>query len=323
MDNQSITGVIYKTTNLINGKIYVGQTARHLPNYYGSGTWIKRSIKKYGLSAFEKEVLEECNSEMELDEREIYWIDKLNATDPQIGYNLKTGGSQGGRGNKFPEESKWMLRRTHIGKIYINNMIEEIRVAKEELSYYLENGWKLGRKYRASEDTKKKMSNSTNKTVQIYRNNVCKRVDKDKVNDYIDDGWKVGVGHQYSEEERKLIGLRSRGRIVSEQEREAISKRHKGKIVSEEIRLKQSKARIDKGLAAGSNNPKAREINIYNENDELVYKCHGNFLKTIKENGLSQTLKTTLAKGTKIERSKMTRIEKCIGWYARYVNEGE
>jgi len=38
MDNQSITGIIYKTTNLINGKIYVGQTIREKKdNYYGSG----------------------------------------------------------------------------------------------------------------------------------------------------------------------------------------------------------------------------------------------------------------------------------------------
>ena len=42
--------IIYQTTNLLNGKIYVGQDAKDNPNYYGSGIILERSIKKYGIS---------------------------------------------------------------------------------------------------------------------------------------------------------------------------------------------------------------------------------------------------------------------------------
>lgn len=46
--------VIYKTTNLINGKIYIGQDSKDRPNYYGSGKLIHRAIKKYGKENFKK-----------------------------------------------------------------------------------------------------------------------------------------------------------------------------------------------------------------------------------------------------------------------------
>jgi hypothetical protein len=68
------TGIIYLTTNLLDGMIYVGQTAKEdHSKYYGSGTHILRAIKKYGLSAFEKEILYECFSEEEMNEQVDYW----------------------------------------------------------------------------------------------------------------------------------------------------------------------------------------------------------------------------------------------------------
>ena len=41
-------GIIYKTTNLVNGKIYVGQTTRDDENYIGSGSVLLQAVKKYG-----------------------------------------------------------------------------------------------------------------------------------------------------------------------------------------------------------------------------------------------------------------------------------
>ena len=43
--------IIYKTTNLVNGKIYIGQDSNNNPNYYGSGTLLHKAIKKYGLES--------------------------------------------------------------------------------------------------------------------------------------------------------------------------------------------------------------------------------------------------------------------------------
>ena len=61
--------IIYKTTNLTTGKIYVGQDSKNNPNYFGSGKYIFRSIKKYGKENFKKEILCECNSKEELNEK--------------------------------------------------------------------------------------------------------------------------------------------------------------------------------------------------------------------------------------------------------------
>lgn len=83
---------IYKTTNLINNKFYIGQEKNDSDSYLGSGKILKNAIQKYGKENFRKEILEICESEKELDEKEIYWIKKLNATNRKIGYNICEGG---------------------------------------------------------------------------------------------------------------------------------------------------------------------------------------------------------------------------------------
>ena len=84
--------IIYKITNLINDKIYVGQQNHNKSNYYGSGKLLKQAILKYGKHNFKKETLQICDSVDDLDKYEIYWIKELNATDRKIGYNICDGG---------------------------------------------------------------------------------------------------------------------------------------------------------------------------------------------------------------------------------------
>jgi hypothetical protein len=49
--------IIYKTTNLINGKIYIGKDKHNNDNYIGSGKILKQAIAKYGRNNFVKEVM--------------------------------------------------------------------------------------------------------------------------------------------------------------------------------------------------------------------------------------------------------------------------
>ena len=92
----NVWGIIYKTTCLLNNKIYVGQHCRfdrdYNDKYLGSGTDILKALDFYGSSNFKREVLGEFLSLNALNVQEIYWIDRLGACDPKIGYNRHIGG---------------------------------------------------------------------------------------------------------------------------------------------------------------------------------------------------------------------------------------
>jgi hypothetical protein len=91
---------VYKLENLINGKVYVGQTQnfkqrkmahRHMMSQGHSNRWIKADVEQYGMENFSMSILEECSPD-ELDEKEVYWIDKLNSYQRDYGYNNSMGG---------------------------------------------------------------------------------------------------------------------------------------------------------------------------------------------------------------------------------------
>ena len=126
MQEQERYGYVYKITNNINGKIYVGQkkSPTVVEAYWGSGRIITQSIKKNGLANFSREILEWCNSKEQLDNREIYWIQTLNAMDSRIGYNLCDGGTgvtglsgeaHPNYGRKVSEATRRRLSISHIG----------------------------------------------------------------------------------------------------------------------------------------------------------------------------------------------------------------
>lgn len=85
---------IYKTTNLINNKIYIGQTIRKRKDYIGSGLYLTRAIKKYGKQNFKCEIIIEGTfNNLLLDELEKHYIRLYNSTDKNIGYNIDNGGN--------------------------------------------------------------------------------------------------------------------------------------------------------------------------------------------------------------------------------------
>jgi hypothetical protein len=91
---------IYKITNTINGRWYIGKTNGQDPNYKGSGKLLKQAYTKYGQENFVKEVLETCTTEQELNLREQHWIQESDALSDPLSYNLAKGGS-GGDLSKF------------------------------------------------------------------------------------------------------------------------------------------------------------------------------------------------------------------------------
>ncbi len=142
--------IIYKITNLINGKNYIGKQIRYSKTYLGSGKLITLAIKKYGKVNFSKEILEECYSKKELNTQEVFWIKKLNSIRPN-GYNIGKGGEGGdtflnsNRKKEYKENSKNATYKLWKNPIYR----EKVLTARK--------GNKL------SEETKKKISDSNKK----------------------------------------------------------------------------------------------------------------------------------------------------------------
>ena len=104
---------IYKITNKINNKIYIGQSVNIEQRFYthcsdalnkADNNYFHNAIRKYGKENFYIEIIEECPEE-ELNDREIYWINKYNSTDTSIGYNSTLGG-EGNRKFSFKEMQK-------------------------------------------------------------------------------------------------------------------------------------------------------------------------------------------------------------------------
>jgi hypothetical protein len=92
----SFTGTIYLTINLINHKIYIGQTTTSRKSYIGSGKYIRKAIKKYGKDKFSKTILIfGIKNIAELNYWEDFYIRLFDSTNPKIGYNAKPGGRDG------------------------------------------------------------------------------------------------------------------------------------------------------------------------------------------------------------------------------------
>ena len=106
-------GYVYKITNLLNGKCYVGQkkSSQFDESYWGSGEGIKRAINKYGKENFKREILCECETQNELDDKEIENIISQNALSPN-GYNMTLNVFQSGYRNCHSPEVVNKIKET-------------------------------------------------------------------------------------------------------------------------------------------------------------------------------------------------------------------
>ncbi len=84
--------VIYCTTNLVNGRRYIGLDSKNNPNYLGSGKAFKLALAKYGKNNFRKDILTHCKDIETLLEKEKFYILRLNAVNSKIYYNIAEGG---------------------------------------------------------------------------------------------------------------------------------------------------------------------------------------------------------------------------------------
>lgn len=237
--------IIYKITNLINGKIYIGkhETKNINDNYFGSGKLIRRAIRKYGISNFKKEILFKFSSreEMNAKEKELVNIDFIKS---KKNYNLTIGGDGGwfhcngeNHNNKHNHRRigflQYLDKGINTSLLWYNQLsLEEQKEYKNKISlslkkYIAQNGfWWCGKKH--SNMAKKKMSetsiknkcqfgekNSQYGTMWIYNNETLenKKINKTEV---IPIGWSKGrIGNKKlnkikkeKSKEEKIIYLR-------------------------------------------------------------------------------------------------------------------
>lgn len=186
-------GYIYKTTNTINGKIYVGQkkSTAFVSTYFGSGKLIREALKKYGKQNFTLEILEECYSQEELDNKERFWINYFGLPDISIGYNITIGGqSRFFTGQKHSDQTRKKmsdraLNRPHppttLGRIYINNGLENKCIEEQEVDKYLSSGWVVGRLDRNLKIWNKGKTKENNESIKKYSDTRKKQISEGKI----------------------------------------------------------------------------------------------------------------------------------------------
>lgn len=152
---------IYKHTNLINGKVYIGQTKCEDLNRrwrngkgYQTSSYFYYAIQKYGWDNFSHEVLEIVDSYEEANKKEEYYIKLYDSLNHEKGYNLRPGGhnsplteeqkqkiSNSLKGRIFSPETKEKMRQANLGEknpMFGKRMSEE---SKEKIRISLEEYW--------------------------------------------------------------------------------------------------------------------------------------------------------------------------------------
>lgn len=207
--------IIYKITNNINGKIYIGKhkTKNLDDGYFGSGKILKYAIEKYGIENFKKEIIHLCETEEDMNEKESEIVTEEFCLRKDT-YNLCVGGHGGfsyinrhNLGGNYKNKKKLDLKKLETARnvlkdLYIDNswkIQQSLKVSEGLNKYYQTNdGHFLGKKH--SEDSKKKISESRKNTGKGHENSQYNTMwitngeenKKIKKYDLIPEGWYKG-----------------------------------------------------------------------------------------------------------------------------------
>lgn len=210
-------GYVYLTTNLVTNKIYIRQhkSSTFDTSYYGSGKYLLNSIRKHGIENFKCELIEWCKDSKTLDEREIYYIEKYNSRNLEIGYNITRGGN-GTSGYVFTDDVKRRISITSTfnnlnrdPEIYRrtsetakgNKMMNKdgicVRVHPEEFEKYLSEGWVFGGLKRNTNRSEKNNPMYGKSAVKgrkwIHKGDDRRYVYETELDAYLADGWLFGM----------------------------------------------------------------------------------------------------------------------------------
>lgn len=246
-------GYIYKTTNLINGKIYIGQhIAKTFDIYYkGSGQILRQAFKKYGKENFKCELLVEASTKEELDILEQYWIEKLDSRNTDIGYNITAGGG-GTVGYRHTDEAKKAMSNAKKGRSLTESWKQAIGRASKGHKMSDEAKAKIvslntGKK--RTEEAKQKMKDAHKRSPRVFTEDYRRKLRESRAKALATGRWSLS--------EEGMENLRKSG------------SRPKSAAHNKHI----SETRIERGVAAGAKNPRAKKI--YCVETDTVYSWAG------------------------------------------------
>jgi len=173
IDTTKPFGFIYKATNTINGKVYIGQTVKKLnirkaqhqyDAKHKSKLYFHLALLKYGFDNFVWEIVDTCSNIEESNKKEQNIISFYNSTDRKKGYNIDFGGNSTIRNEETKEkirlskrnisdETKEKIRIANLGKVVSEETKEKLRIAN------------LGKVF--SEETRKKLKENN---VRYWKN---------------------------------------------------------------------------------------------------------------------------------------------------------
>lgn len=149
--------IVYKITNKINGKIYIGQTVRSLEKRWSCHCSasskclaISRAIQKYGKDNFSIEVIDTATSKNELNEKEKYWIAYYDSVN--CGYNCTYGGD----GVVATDEVKRKISLANTGRKLSKESRRKLSIKKRDLYKDKNNHPRYGKKL--NEEQRKRLS---------------------------------------------------------------------------------------------------------------------------------------------------------------------
>lgn len=180
-------GYIYKTTNLINNKIYIGQHKKPYfdEKYKGSGKAVKGAFKKYGRENFNVVVLEWCYSLEDLNTAEETYVEYYKKLYKDQCYNIAAGGD--GCSCKYMSDEERKIRSSKISAA--------VKGKKRP--------WLIGK--RRSEETKRKLSDA-------MKGKVASEDTKRKMSESRKGEKNPNYGKQHSEETKRKISESHKGK---------------------------------------------------------------------------------------------------------------
>lgn len=154
-------GIIYKVTNIINGKMYIGQTKtglkarkrnhKHNCVHKKYNSILHSAIRKYGWDNFRWEIIDSCYSFEQLNKLEIYYIGYYNTYNN--GYNATLGGA--GKPTPCSEDTKRKISEANKGRNFTEEHKNNISKSMVGLFVGKDNPF-YGKRH--TEDTRRKMS---------------------------------------------------------------------------------------------------------------------------------------------------------------------